>query len=89
MDFTPEKAQQILSLELPSQSDFGPVTIRKALVRLLSLMWDDSENFSGKRPLGNSDWPEQITNAVIEAGLAANWTEANDAVCRSIAYLSE
>lgn len=89
MDFTPEKAQQILALELPSQSDFGTVTIRQALVRLLSMMWEDPEGFSAYRPLGNSDWPDQITESVIEAGLAVNWDEANNAVRRSISFLSE
>lgn len=89
MDFTPEKAQQILALELPFESDFGTVTIRQALVRLLSVIWEDPEGFSGYRPLGNSDWPEQITDSVIEAGLASNWDEANIAVRHAISYLSE
>jgi hypothetical protein len=88
-DFTPEKAQQVLALELPSQSDFGTVTVRKALTRLLIMMWDDSENFSGYRPLGNSDWTEQIIDSVIDAGLAPNWIEANSLVRHAIQYLSE
>lgn len=89
MEFSPEKAQQVLSLALPSQSDFGAVTIRQGLISLLSMVWEDPESFSGYRPLGNSDWPEQITESVIRAGLASNQEEANQAVRHSIAYLSE
>ena len=89
MDFSPEKSQQVLSLVLPFQSDFGTVTIRQALIRLLSMVWDDPESFSGYRPLGNSDWPDQIIESVIKAGLASNEDEANKAVSHSIAYLSE
>lgn len=89
MDVSPEKAQQVLSLVLPPQSDFGAVTLRQGLIRLLSEMWDDPENFSGYRPLGSSDWPDQIIESVVNAGLALNDGEAKQVVSRSIAYLSE
>jgi hypothetical protein len=88
MTLTPDKARQVLELELPFQSDFGKVTIRQALIRLLSMMWDDPEGFTGYRPLGNSDWPDQIMASVIEAGLAVNEEEADSVIRCSISYLS-
>ena len=80
MDFTPETAQQVLSLGLPARSDFGSVTIRQAFVRLMSLLWDDTEGFNGYRPLGNSDWSDQIIAAVVDAGLAADEDEAGSVI---------
>lgn len=89
MDFKPEQAQQVLALELPAQSDFGNVTIRQALIRLLAMVWDETEGFNGYRPLGNSDWTDQITDSVIDAGLAVDWDEANKLVQYSISSLSK
>lgn len=80
-------AHKILTLQLPADSDFGPVTVQEALLRLSLQVWKEGEEFSGKRPLGNSDWQSQITDAVIAAGLSEDdWREAEQAVADAFGY---
>jgi len=42
--------------EKVSINEGEPITVRQYFARLLSVLWDDEESFSGKRPFGNSDW---------------------------------
>lgn len=44
-------------LNCPMQdNDAGAATIRQYLVKLLFDVWDQQEEFNGKRPFGNSGW---------------------------------
>lgn len=88
MAITEQTAQAVLNIVLPRQSDFGEVTIKEAVLRLGLQVWREGEEFSGKRPRGNSDWQGQITDAVIEAGYSSDdWREAEDVVDNAIEYL--
>jgi hypothetical protein len=60
-------------------SDIGPTTIRGYLKACLTAFWQEGEGFSGKRPLGNSDWYCQVVNALAAAGrLGEVETEVED-----------
>jgi hypothetical protein len=65
-------AQQILNCPCPMPSnDAGTTTIRAYLVELLAALWNQGEQFSGKRPLGNSGWRYDLYEALGQAGLIA------------------
>lgn len=43
------------------------MTIRGYLKELLVTLWNEAENFSGKRPFGNSDWQYDLYIPLIRA----------------------
>lgn len=55
----------------PSTNDAGADSVRKYLVLLLETLWQEDEGFSGKRPFGNSDWQDQVYEALVRGGLLA------------------
>jgi hypothetical protein len=67
------KTKDILKLPVYSDSlsEIGnsDLTIKGYLVLLLSRLWDEGSYFSGKRPLGNSDWEYDLYIPLIKAGL--------------------
>ena len=65
---TPEKIQQVLSLDITG-NDAGAATVRDYLLRLLSDVWREGESFDGKRPFGNSGWHDEVYRPLISAGL--------------------
>jgi hypothetical protein len=44
-------------------------TVKDFLEQLLLTVWAEEEEFSGKRPFGNSGWKQDIGAALIEAGI--------------------
>lgn len=44
-------------------------TVKDFLERLLLTLWTEEENFSGKRPFGDSGWKQDIVIALIKAKL--------------------
>lgn len=50
-------------------NDAGAATIRGYLTQLLHQVWKYGEDFSGKRPFGNSGWSGEIEVALLTAGL--------------------
>lgn len=68
-------AEQVLALPMDPDHNDSPraTTIREYLVDLLAELWQEQDEFSGKRPFGNSDWPNNliyplVTAQVIEGG---------------------
>ena len=56
-------------LDLPMQpNDANAKTIREYLGRLLLALWNEGEGFSGKRPLGNSGWENELYLPLVKAG---------------------
>lgn len=56
-------------LNTPMQSnDAEADTIRGYLIALLTAVWDDGAEFSGKRPFGNSGWEHDLYEALVRAG---------------------
>jgi hypothetical protein len=61
-------AQQILALSMGS-NDSGADTIRGYLIELLATLWRENEEFSGKRPFGNSGWDWDLYEPLVKAKL--------------------
>lgn len=56
-------------LDLPmDQNDANAATVREYLASLLTVLWDENEGFSGKRPFGNSGWEHELYAALVKAG---------------------
>jgi hypothetical protein len=64
-----EVARQVLSLPLDPENDSGEATVRGYLVRLLLMLWQEREGFSGKRPFGNSGWDSDLCIPLVRAKL--------------------
>ena len=59
----------LAALEVRFSSDAGAdLSVREYLRMLLVSVWDEGEEFSGKRPFGNSDWECDIYDALVAAG---------------------
>lgn len=56
---------QVLAAEIP-----GPdVSVREYLRQLLTTLWEERDEFSGKRPFGNSGWEYDVYLGLVKAGL--------------------
>lgn len=44
-------------------------SVRQYLALTLATLWDEGDSFSGKRPLGDSDWVWPIYEALVRAHL--------------------
>ena len=49
------------------ENDAGAKTIRHYLHKLLKTLWQEGEDFSGKRPFGNSGWEYDLYIALCRA----------------------
>lgn len=55
----------ILDLKVVNQD----ITIRDYLKKQLYTLWIEQEQFSGKRPFGDSDWEYDVYSALVIAGI--------------------
>jgi len=61
---------QIRDIEFYSgELDDSHVTIGDFLVELLARLWDEKDEFSGKRPFGNSGWEYDLYTPLVENGI--------------------
>lgn len=51
-----------------NDGDLGDVSLREYFQELLIRIWDEGEDFRGKRPFGSSGWAWDLRRAVILAG---------------------
>lgn len=58
--------QELLDTEI-QDNDSGASTIRCYLKALLFALWEEGEDFSGKRPFGNSCWDGDLAFALVRA----------------------
>ena len=66
------------ALEIRFDSDAGDnLSVREYLKQLLSLLWQEEERFSGKRPFGNSGWQNEIYVPLVKAGFIAGELDAD------------
>jgi hypothetical protein len=65
----PSLGRRVLAVPVAAGDHGGPTTIGGWLTRLLGVLWDEQEGFSGKRPWGNSGWDSDVEAALIRAGL--------------------
>lgn len=63
-----ELAQRVLSAPM-SGNDATAQTVHEYLIMLLATLWREQDDFSSKRPFGNSDWPFDLYRALMEADL--------------------
>lgn len=70
MTATAPDPQTILALPM-RRNDAGAATVRDYLVALLTRLWDQEVDFSGKRPFGNSGWTYDLYGALVDGGLVA------------------
>lgn len=66
--FEPDPVHRILHLPL-EENDAQAATVGEYLGLLLSTLWIQVEDFSSKRPFGNSNWQDPIYKALSKAGL--------------------
>ena len=76
----------VLDVEIP-ENDSGETTVRGYLKALLRTLWEEGEGFSGKRPFGNSGWEFDLTEPLIEGGLATGRASAEALIARAIEAL--
>jgi hypothetical protein len=56
----PPTVETILDEELELRNfDGEPLTVREYMLNLALRVWDEEENFSPKRPFGNSGWQDE------------------------------
>lgn len=60
----------LLHCPMVQPNDGDAATVGEFLGLLLSTLWLQGEGFSGKRPLGNSDWQQQVYMSMVEGGFA-------------------
>lgn len=57
------------ALNIRFDSDAGKnITIRDYLMKLLTKVWNEGEEFNGKRPFGNSGWQYNLYQPLIKYG---------------------
>lgn len=71
-------SSKLLGLRM-TDSDEGEklVTLKQYLIKLLTTLWREAENFSGKRPFGNSGWQYYVYVAMIRGGLVPGKLDEN------------
>ena|ERR1044072_7784146 len=58
----------ILSIPM-LENDTKASTVGEYLSKLLCKVWNEAENFSGKRPFGNSSWQYEVYDSLAAAGV--------------------
>lgn len=58
--------------------DLGKQTLVDYLKSLLETLWEEGENFSGKRPFGNGGWQLHVCKAFVIAKLVDGEIDADD-----------
>lgn len=74
-------SERVLRCSMNSQLNNSPdaETIGDYLRILLITLWTEQEDFSGKKPLGNSDWPEELYEALHHHGfIEAHYDEDDE-----------
>jgi len=65
--------QEILNLKTPHDN----LTIKEYLYELLTMLWEQGEGFSGKRPFGNSGWEHDIYQPLVANGVVEGTLDEN------------
>lgn len=80
------KMEQVLAVKLPP-NDAGASNVAHYLLFLAEGVYRWNEDFSGKRPFGNSSWWHEIETPVAEEfGLDEESDEARDLIFEALEY---
>lgn len=72
-------SEQVLNLPIPAHLHFGQAeTMRDVLHNLLYKLWNEGEDFNGKRPFGQSGWDMDLLVPLAKAGLIKATFDEND-----------
>lgn len=63
--------KEILNLRIDNEDFDHHLTIKGYLKLLLTTIWEEGEDFSGKRPFGNSGWEYDLYTPLVKAGVLA------------------
>lgn len=61
--------ETVLACPMIRPNDANAETVRDYLKALLLKVWEEAENFSGKRPFGNSGWEYEVYESLGAAGI--------------------
>lgn len=67
----------------------GEPTVRMYLLRMLLHLWQQGANFNAKRPYGYSGWRVDVAQAVVDAGLVGDDSNAYVLVDQALTELAE
>ena len=68
---------KLLDLYVESKELGRRVSMRQYFVILAKTVWQEEENFSGKRPWGNSSWQYEIYAEMVRAGMVRGRLDDN------------
>lgn len=86
-EFSPEQLAAALEFEVAA-GEGKTVPLREFFVLILGQLWEEADEFSGKRPFGNSGWYFEIIWGLIDDGVAESETEAHNLVAAAIRSLA-
>lgn len=66
-----ETIEQAKAAVFYSDATGDEITLNTWLMSLLVNLWNQGEEFSGKRPFGSSDWDWEPASALVELGLVS------------------
>lgn len=69
--------EEILQVPM-GDNDADATTVKDYLVALLDRVWDEGEEFSGKRPFGSSGWHRDFDIPLIRAGFVTGALEEDE-----------
>ena len=69
--------REVLAVQM-QPNEAGAATIRDYLVSLLARVWDLDEQFSGKRPFGDSGWKVDVAEALVRAEVVAGTWDSDE-----------
>jgi hypothetical protein len=69
--------EEILDLPVRRHDLGATLSMRQFFERLFIKLWDEAENFSGKRPYGNSDWKWDVYVTLIQNGVIEGKLDEN------------
>jgi hypothetical protein len=72
-------ANDTLKLPMPA-NDAGAKTVAAYFRELLHELWKEGEEFSGKRPFGNSGWEDDLRIALVKGGAVKGVIDAEDSL---------
>jgi hypothetical protein len=68
-------ARRVLAAPLPMPNRANARTVADYLTALLSVLWRQESDFSGKRPFGMSGWQHEVYEALFRAGFDVGVTD--------------
>ena len=81
----PDEINRLLACdELPAHLGADARTMRGVFADLAYRVWTEGEDFSGKRPFGNSGWWSDFLESIVAAGIAEDDESADDLARRAI-----